>query len=138
MRDLSNPLSPSIFKGEGRKRRQARRTSKIASNTAKMEANKNKTKTVGKNTGFSVVNTSAVNCSNKNNGLKGSCDKGNLKAKKSTVSKGSPFRKKGTTKTAGTLQKRKRIQKKVDNLKDKLSKSKKGSPTKKHANPRFL
>tara|TARA_R110000782_G_C14552640_1_gene385187 strand:+ start:135 stop:515 length:381 start_codon:yes stop_codon:yes gene_type:complete len=87
---------------------------------------------------FSVVNKSAVNCSNKSNGLKGSCDNGNLKAKKSTVSKGSPFRKKGTTKTAGTLQKRKRIQKKVDNLKDKLSKSKKGSPTKKHANPRYL
>ena len=60
MRDLSNPLSPSIFKGEGRKRRQAKRTAKIASNNEKMEANKNKTKTVSKNTGFSVVNKSAV------------------------------------------------------------------------------
>ena len=59
MRDLSNPLAPSIFKGEGRKRRQAKRTAKIASNNEKMEANKNKTKTVGKNTGFSVVNTFA-------------------------------------------------------------------------------
>ena len=144
MRDLSNPLAPSIFKGEGRKRRQAKRTAKIASNKEKMEANKNKTKTVSKNTGFSVVNESVVkgfqgkpNCG-KGSGTKGSCDNGNLRAKKSTVSKGSPFRKKGTTKTAGTLQKRKRIQKKVDNLKDKLSKSKKGSPTKKHANPRYL
>tara|TARA_R110002167_G_scaffold213925_1_gene418515 strand:+ start:78 stop:740 length:663 start_codon:yes stop_codon:yes gene_type:complete len=48
MRDLRNPLAPSIFKGEGRKKRQAKRTSKIATNKAKMEANKNKTNTTGK------------------------------------------------------------------------------------------
>ena len=102
MRDLSNPLAPSIFKGEGRKRRQAKRTAKIASNKEKMEANKNKTKTVSKNTGFSVVNESVVkgfqgkpNCG-KGSGTKGSCDNGNLRAEKSEVVKGKKFSNKRT------------------------------------------
>ena len=140
MRDLSNPLAPSIFKGEGRKRRQAKRTAKIASNKEKMEANKNKTKTVSKNTGFSVVNKSAVkgNTGRTKVDACGSAAQQRGSTSCSKSSKGNKFSTKGTTKTAGTLQKRKRIQKKVDNLKDKLSKSKKGSPTKKYANPRYL
>tara|TARA_R110002050_G_scaffold81185_1_gene173561 strand:+ start:1054 stop:1434 length:381 start_codon:yes stop_codon:yes gene_type:complete len=119
------------------KRRIKKKEDKIKSLTPKAGGN-NKPQGRAVTPTFSVVNKSAVNCSNKSNGLKGSCDKGNLKAKKSTVSKGSPFRKKGTTKTVGSLKKRKKLQEDIDNLKGKLSKSKKGSPTKKHANPRYL
>jgi len=119
------------------KRRIKKKEDKIKSLTPKSGSN-NKPKT---NTpSFSLVNTIQSQAAKQKNckTTTGSCAKGNLRAYKSEVSKGAPFRKKGSTKTVGTLQKRKKLQKNIDKLKAKLNKSKKGSPTKKHANPRFL
>jgi|TARA_B110000908_G_scaffold149112_1_gene182145 hypothetical protein len=44
MRDLSNPLAPSIFKGEGRKRRQAKRMEKKENRNWKNSVNEPKRK----------------------------------------------------------------------------------------------
>ena len=121
------------------KRRIKKKEDKIKILTPKA-GNNNKPKGRAVTPTFSVVNTSAVKGNTgrtKVDGCGSAAQKrGSTSCSKS--SKGNKFSTKGTTKTAGTLQKRKKIQKKVDNLKDKLSKSKKGSPTKKHANPRFL
>ena len=139
MRDLRNPLAPSIFKGkEDRINKKIKRKEDKLKKLTPTAGGNNKSKSNANAPTFSLVNKSVVNCSNKSNGLKGSCAKGNLKAKKSTVSKGSPIGKKGKTKTVGTLKKRKKLQKDIDKLNVKLNKSKKGSPTKKHSNPRFL
>jgi hypothetical protein len=115
------------------KKRIKRKETKLKSLTPKSGSNNNpKTNTPS----FSLVNTiqSQGAKQKKCKTTTGSCAKGNLRAYKSEVSKGTPFRKKGSTKTVGTLRKRKRIQKKIDKLKSKV----KGSPTKKYANPRFL
>ena len=138
MRDLSNPLAPTFPTKEDRIRKKIKKKEEKKKKLTPKSGGNNKPKGKANTPNFSLVNKSVVNCSNKSNGLKGSCAKGNLKAKKSTVSKGSPFRKKGSTKTVGTLKKRKKLQKDIDKLNVKLNKSKKGSPTKKHSNPRFL
>ena len=138
MRDLSNPLAPTFPTKEDRIRKKIKKKEEKKKKLTPKSGGNNKPKGKANTPNFSLVNKSVVNCSNKSNGLKGSCAKGNLKAKKSTVSKGSPFGKKGKTKTVGTLKKRKKLQKDIDKLNVKLNKSKKGSPTKKHSNPRFL
>jgi hypothetical protein len=85
---------------------------------------------------FSVVNKSAVKGNTGRTKVDGcgsaAQQRGSTSCSKS--SKGKKFSTKGTTKTVGTLQKRKRIQKKVDKLKSKST----ASPTKKHSNPRYL
>jgi|TARA_R110002095_G_scaffold192875_1_gene170856 hypothetical protein len=120
------------------KRRIKKKEDKIKSLTPKAGNNKPKGRAVTPT--FSVVNKSAVKGNTGRTKVDGcgsaAQQRGSKNCSKSAT--GKKFSTKGTTKTAGTLQKRKRIQKKVDNLKDKLSKSKKGSPTKKHANPRYL
>ena len=120
------------------KRRIKKKEDKIKILTPKAGNNKPKGRAVTPT--FSVVNKSAVKGNTGRTKVDGcgsaAQQRGSKNCSKSAT--GKKFSTKGTTKTAGTLQKRKRIQKKVDNLKDKLSKSKKGSPTKKHANPRYL
>ena len=138
MRDLRNPLAPTFGNKEDRIKKRIKKKEEKKKKLTPTAGGNNKSKSNANAPTFSLVNKSVVNCSNKSKGLKGSCPKGNLKAKKSTVSKGSPFRKKGSTKTVGTLKKRKKLQKDIDKLNVKLNKSKVGSPTKKYANPRYL
>jgi len=121
------------------KKRIKRKETKLKSLTPKASGGKSSTSSM-----FTVTNKlpkkgnqGKPNCG-KGSGTKGNCPDGNLRAKKSKVAKGKKFSTKGSTNTVGTLQKRKKIQEDIDKLKGKLSKSKKGSPTKKYANPRFL
>ena len=90
--------------------------------------------------GFSLGNPSAVKGNTGRTKVDGcgsaAQQRGSKNCSKSAT--GKKFSTKGTTKTVGSLKKRKKIQEDIDKLKGKLSKSKKGSPTKKHANPRFL
>jgi|TARA_R110000751_G_scaffold284033_1_gene387593 hypothetical protein len=102
----------------------------------KKEAKIKELKPKSTSSAFSVVNKSAVKGNTGRTKVDGcgsaAQQRGSTSCSKS--SKGKKFSTKGTTKTVGTLQKRKRIQKKVDKLKSKST----ASPTKKHSNPRYL
>ena len=143
MRDLRNPLAPTFGNKEDRiKKRIKKKDEKLKKLTPKSGGN-NKPKGKANTPKFSVVNTiqSQASKQKKCKTTTGSCAKGNLRSYKSKVSKGAPFKKKGSTKTVNlpkAVVKRKKLQKDIDNLNAKLNKSKKGSPTKKYANPRFL
>ena len=89
MRDLRNPLAPSIFNGKGRKRRQANRTAKIESNKAKIEANNNQSKTVkpsSTSSSFGLAKGSKKIIANANKSQKS--HKSKLKAKEKGLEQG--------------------------------------------------
>ena len=121
------------------KRRIKKKEDKIKILTPKA-GNNNKPKGRAVTPTFSVVNTSAVKGNTGRTKVDGcgsaAQQRGSKNCSKSAT--GKKFSTKGTTKTVGSLKKRKKLQEDIDNLKGKLSKSKKGSPTKKHANPRYL
>ena len=83
----------------------------------------------------------SFNINGSNDGLKGSCEAGNLKACKSEVVKTKAFssnKSRFNLNTVGDPQKRKKMQAKIDKLKKKQQlKDKKNNPGR-HANPRFL
>ena len=83
----------------------------------------------------------SFNINDSNDGVKGSCEEGNLKACKSEAAKTKAFsskRKRFNLNTVGDPQKRKKMQAKIDKLKKKQQiKDKKSNPGR-YANPRFL
>tara|TARA_R110001592_G_scaffold15116_10_gene66478 strand:+ start:2117 stop:2539 length:423 start_codon:yes stop_codon:yes gene_type:complete len=140
MRDLSNPLAPTFPTKEDRIRKKIKKKEEKKKKLTPKSGGNNKPKGKANTPNFSLVNTiqSQASKQKKCKTTTGSCAKGNKKAYKTQVKKGTPFRRKGSTKTVGTLKQRKKLQKDIDKLNVKLNKSKKGSPTKKHSNPRFL
>lgn len=116
------------------KRRIKKKEDKIKSLTPNKSGRKSSTSSM-----FTVTN--APKKGNQGKGTGHACDSAAQRRGSKNCSKrakGKEFSTKGSTKTVGTLQKRKKLKKDIDKLKGKLSKSKKGSPTKKYANPRFL
>ena len=140
MRDLSKPLAPTFPTKEDRIKKRIKKKEEKKKKLTPTAGGNNKPNGKANTPNFSLVNTIQAQGAKqkKCKSTTGSCANQNLKAYPSVTKKGSPFRKKGSTKTVGTLKKRKKIQKKIDKLNVKLNKSKKGSPTKKHSNPRFL
>jgi len=115
------------------KKRIKRKETKLKSLTPKASGGKSSTSSM-----FTVTNVSKGNKGRAKVDACGSAAQKRGSKNCSKIAKGKNFSTKGSTNTVGTLQKRKKIQEDIDKLKGKLSKSKKGSPTKKYANPRFL